>query len=130
MSKLRRFMAWAALAAWLASSGLSWDLLQVVAWANMSRVNAASLSTQEAIKKTIRDKPCPLCLASQKGREASEQSPVSKSEFLKVKAKYNFAKDEGVVLPLPYLISAQYVCSPDVKPQQLSREVPVPPPKV
>ncbi len=123
-------MAWAALAAWLASSGLSWDLLQVVAWANMSRVNATSLSTQEAIKKTMRDKPCPLCLASQKGREASEQSPVSKSESLKVKAKYDLAKDEGVVLPLPYLISAQYVGGPDVKPQQLSREVPVPPPKV
>ena len=123
-------MAWAALAAWLASSGLSWDLLQVVAWANMSRVNAVSLSTDQAIRKALNDKPCPLCLASQKGREASEQSPVSKSESLKVKAKYDFAMDDGVVLPLPYLISAQYVGGPDVKPRQLSREVPVPPPKV
>ena len=123
-------MAWAALAAWLASSGLSWDLLQVVAWANMSRVNAVSLSTDQAICKALKDKPCPLCMASQKGRESSDQSPVSKSETLKVKAKYDCATDDGVRLPLPYLISAQYLLGSEIKPQQLSRDVPVPPPKV
>jgi hypothetical protein len=123
-------MAWAALAAWLTSSGLSWDLLQVVAWVNMSRVNAVSLSTDQAIRKALKDKPCPLCMASQKGRESSDQSPVSKSETLKVKAKYDCATDDGVRLPLPYLISAQYLLGSEIKPQQLSRDVPVPPPKV
>ena len=34
--RLRQPFAWLALVAWLAASGLSWDLLQVVAWTNTS----------------------------------------------------------------------------------------------
>lgn len=85
--RLRQPLAWLALVAWLAASGLSWDLLQVVAWTKMSVDNATQLTAAAAVSKTLEDAPCPLCKAAQEGRKKSEQAPLAKDEVAKVKAK-------------------------------------------
>lgn len=116
--------------AWLASSGLSWDLLQVVAWINMSKANADSLSVGAAIEKTLQDAPCPLCAAAKKGRDSTDKSPVSKPETLKAKTSTDYAEGYAIFLELPTLSSFSFLALVDAKPETLSREVPVPPPKV
>lgn len=127
---LKQTLAWAALMAWLASSGLSWDVLQVVAWVNMSKSNADSMSVGAAIEKTLQDAPCPLCAAAKKGRDTTEQSPVSKPETLKAKTATDCSQGNAIFLELPTLSSFTFPALADAKPEILSREVPVPPPKV
>ena len=85
--RLRQPIAWLALVAWLAASGLSWDLLQVVAWTKMSVDNASQLTASAAVSKTLKDAPCALCKVAQDGRKNTEQSPLAKEEGAKVKAK-------------------------------------------
>ena len=126
----KRFVVWAVLAAWLASSGLTWDLLQLVAWTNMSRANAITLSTSEAIKKTLSDKPCSLCKVVQKARSATEQTPVDKSDILKAKTKYDFNYGNGIYLNLPEAYGFISHRDPGVYSGQIAEEVPLPPPKV
>ena len=130
LNTTKRFAVWAVLAAWLASSGLTWDLLQVVAWVNMSRTNAIYLSTSEAITKTLSDKPCPLCKVVEKGRKTTEQVPVDKSDVLKAKIKYDFNHGGGVYLILPESYAVIFQRDRGISSRQLAQEVPVPPPKV
>lgn len=127
---LKQSMAWAALLAWLASSGICWDVLQVVAWVNMSKANAANMPVGAAIAKTLQDAPCPLCVASKKGRDSTEQSPVSKQEMLKAKTPTDYAPEIVFVLELPTSIPFNFAAQAETKPRTLSQEVPVPPPKV
>lgn len=127
--RLRICVAWAALAAWAAASGLTWDLLQVVAWVNMSAENARTMSTGAAVAKTMTDAACPLCVAAAEGRAKSDNSPLAKQDPAKSKAKSDAVLpfigwacldlsvvlvDEGVRQPCPCL----------------AEEVPVPPPKL
>ena len=128
-AKAKHFIVWGVLAAWLASSGLTWDLLQVVAWVNMSRVNATTLTTSEAINKTLKDKPCSLCKVVQKARSASEQVPLDKGDILKAKIKYDFNFDEGTYLILPKEYGFISQRDPRVYFSQRAEEVPLPPPK-
>ena len=129
-AKAKHFIVWGVLAAWLASSGLTLDLLQVVAWVNMSRINATTLSTTEAINKTLKDKPCSLCKVVQKARSASEQVPLDKGDALKAKIKYDFNFAQGAYLALPKDYDFISQRNPEVYSGQLAEEVPVPPPKV
>jgi hypothetical protein len=126
----KKFAVFAVLAAWLASSGLTWDILQVVAWANMSRANAANLSTSEAIGKTLSDKPCSLCEVVQTARSATEQTPVDKSDILKAKIKYDFNYGSGFYLTLPEVYGTIFQRDQGIYSWRLTEEVPVPPPKV
>lgn len=128
--RFRIFVAWVALAAWAAASGLSWDLLQVAAWVNMSAANARTMSAGAAVAKTMTDEACPLCKVASEGRAQSEQSPLAKQEAVKAKVKADAA------LPLATLgfatLSAHRL---EVGRERWSvitqlREVPVPPPKV
>jgi hypothetical protein len=73
--------------AWLSASGLSWDALQVFAWAKMSVDNARGVSLGVAVGKAMADAPCPLCVAAQEGRKQSEQSPPAGQELAKAKVK-------------------------------------------
>ena len=130
LSIAKRFAVWAVLAAWLASSGLTWDFLQVVAWANMSRTNATSLSTSEAISKTLSDKPCSLCKVVQKARSATEQTPVDRSDVLKAKIKYDYNYGDGLYLSLPESYGTIFQRDLEIHSWRLTEEVPVPPPKV
>ena len=85
--RFQRPFAWLALVAWLAASGLSWDLLQVVAWTKMSVENAAQRSVGAAVTKALADAPCAMCKVAQDGRKQSEQQPLAKEDAAKAKAK-------------------------------------------
>ena len=122
--------AWAALAAWLLSSGVSADLLQVVAYANMTVENARSMSAPAALAKAMQDAPCGMCKVAAAARQASEQSPLAKQEAVKSKVK-----PDGAVWSVR-LPSAAPAASPSfveilalVRYPEMIREVPVPPPK-
>lgn len=62
------------LAAWLFATGLHWDALQLVAWANMFANYSESMSSGDALKATVQGETCPLCDAADEGRrQDSEQ---------------------------------------------------------
>lgn len=130
LGSFRIFVAWVAIAAWAMASGLSWDLLQVVAWVNMSATNARTMSPGAAIAKTMTDAACPLCKVASDGRAQSEQTPLAKQEAVKAKVKVDAA------LPLVTLgFAALSAHRLEVGRERWSvitqlREVPVPPPKV
>jgi len=126
--RLRICVAWAALAAWAAASGLTWDLLQVAAWVNMSAANARTMSAGAAVAKTMTDAACPLCVAAAEGRAKSESSPLAKQDPAKSKAK------SDAVLPFvgwACLDPSVVVVDEDRREAWPCRaeEVPVPPPK-
>jgi hypothetical protein len=129
LRRLRQPFAWLALVAWLAASGLSWDLLQVVAWTKMSVDNATQLTAAAAVSKTLEDAPCPLCKAAQEGRKNSEQAPLAKDELAKVKAKADPVAGEGLLLSAKIFSGRDYARPADERSVTRVAEVPVPPPR-
>ena len=127
--RLRIFVAWAALAAWSAASGLSWDLLQVAAWVNMSAANARTMSAGAAVVKTLTDEACPMCKIAAAGRAKAEQSPLAPPDAAKAKLKTDAAMP--VLLASSSLLDSVLFrfASEDWSLVTRSREVPVPPPK-
>jgi hypothetical protein len=115
--------------AWLAASGLSWDLLQVVAWTKMSVDNAAGLTASAAVSKTLEDAPCPLCKAAQEGRKNSEQAPLAKDEIAKVKAKADPVTGEVSLIAGKLFSGRDYARPADERSVTRVAEVPVPPPR-
>lgn len=130
LRRVRQPFAWLALVAWLAASGLSWDLLQVVAWTKMSVDNAAQLTAAAAVSKTLEDAPCPLCKAAQEGRKNSEQAPLAKDEIAKVKAKADPVAGETLLLSAKLFSGRDYAWPTDVDSVTRVAEVPVPPPRL
>ena len=130
LRRLRQPFAWLALVAWLAASGLSWDLLQVVAWTKMSVDNASQLTAAAAVSKTLEDAPCPLCKVAQEGRKNSEQAPLSKDEVAKVKAKADPASSEIRLVAAKLFSGRDYARPQDEVSMSRVAEVPVPPPRV
>ena len=116
--------------AWLAASGISADLLQVFAYANMAAANAKTMTASAAVAKAMEDAPCAMCKVAAAARQASEQSPLAKQEAVKSKVK-----PDGAVWSVR-LPSAAPSASPSfveilalVHCPEMIREVPVPPPK-
>ena len=130
LRRLRQPFAWLALVAWLAASGLSWDLLQVVAWTKMSVDNATQLTASAAVSKTLEDAPCPLCRAAQEGRKNSEQAPLAKDEVAKAKAKADPMTGEIRLLAANLFSGRDYARPQDEVSVTRMGEVPVPPPRV
>ena len=128
--RFRQPFAWLALVAWLAASGLSWDLLQVLAWTKMSVDNASQLTAAAAISKTLEDAPCSLCKVAQDGRKNSEQAPLAKDESAKVKAKADPASGEIHLLAVKFFLGRDYARPADEESVLRVAEVPVPPPRV
>lgn len=129
---LRRFrqpFAWLALVAWLAASGLTWDLLQVVAWTKMSVDNAAGLTASAAVSKALEDAPCALCKVAQEGRKNAEEAPLAKDELAKVKAKADPIAGECMLLPANAFSGRDYARPADHRNVTRIVEVPVPPPR-
>lgn len=128
--RFRQPFAWLALVAWLAASGLSWDLLQVVAWTKMSVDNASQLTVSAAVSKTLEDTPCTLCKVAQDGRKNSEQAPLAKEDNAKVKAKADPASG-GIHFLAATLFSGRDFARPSnqVGATRVAK-VPVPPPRV
>jgi hypothetical protein len=123
-------MAWAALAAWTLTSGVSADFLQVFAYAKMTVENARSMSAPAALAKAMQDAPCGMCKVAAAARQASEQSPLAKQEAVKSKVKPDGAV-WSVRLPsaAPAASSSFVEILALVRCPEMIREVPVPPPK-
>lgn len=115
--------------AWLAASGLSWDLLQVVAWTKMSVDNATQLTAAAAVSKTLEDAPCLLCKAAQEGRKNSEQAPWAKDEVAKVKAKADPVAGEIRLVAAKRFSGRDFARPLDEVSVSRAAEVPVPPPR-
>ncbi len=129
----RRFhkqFAWLALVAWLVASGLSWDLLQVVAWTKMSVENAARRSFGEAVTKALADAPCEMCKVAQDGRKQSEQQPLAKDDAVKAKAKADSSVDVLAVIGAHDFQGREHARPKDEVGLTRVSEVPVPPPRL
>ncbi len=129
---LRRFhkpFAWLALVAWLAASGLSWDLLQVVAWTKMSVENAAQRSVGAAVTKALADAPCAMCKVAQDGRKHSEQQPLAKEDAVKAKAKADGSAGVLAVVGAQDFQGRAHARPEDEVGLTRASEVPVPPPR-
>jgi hypothetical protein len=71
---LRRLPALSLLLAWLCASGAMLDIAQVFAWTRMFAGYTTTKSVVAAAKETFDpDKPCAICRALSKAREASDQ---------------------------------------------------------
>lgn len=130
LKHFRCTLAWAALLAWVASSGVSADLLQVFAYVNMTATRAQTMSASAAFKQALQDEPCELCRAAAAARQAaSSQAPLTKDELIKVKTPSALWV---AMLPLETPLNLQEVreLPADRVGPRLIREVPVPPPKV
>ena len=116
--------------AWLAASGLSADLLQVFAYANMAAGNARTMDAGAAVAKAMADAPCAMCKVAAVARQASEQAPLAKQDAVKAKVKPDGAV-WSVRLPTRDLNRVEsfreVIVSVDCP--ELICEVPVPPPK-
>ena len=123
-------MAWAALAAWTITSGVSADFLQVFAYAKMTVQNARSMSAPAALAKAMEDAPCAMCKVAASARQAAEQAPLGKQEAAKSKVKPD-GDVWSVRLSGPELGSAETFREVTVSVfcPELICEVPVPPPK-
>jgi hypothetical protein len=73
----RHFSVCCLFAAWLCANGALLDVAQVFAWARMFTDYAQTESVAAALSNTFDPaKPCPICLAVEKARDASrEQQP-------------------------------------------------------
>lgn len=129
MRRLRQPIAWLALVAWLAASGLSWDLLQVVAWTKMSVENAAQRSVGAAVTKALADAPCAMCKVAQDGRKQSEQ-PLAKDDSGKTKSKADTSVDVLAVIGEQDFQGREHVRPSDEVGLTRASEVPVPPPRL
>lgn len=130
MRRLRQPLAWLALVAWLAASGLSWDLLQVVAWTKMSVENAAERSVGAAVTKALADAPCAMCKVAQDGRKQSEQQPLAKEDSAKGKAKADTSLAILIVLGAQDFQGRPHGWPTDEVGLIRGGEVPVPPPRL
>jgi hypothetical protein len=115
--------------AWLAASGLSWDLLQVVAWTKMSVENAGQRSVGAAVTKALADVPCAMCKVAQDGRKQSEQQPLAKEGSVKAKAKADASVDVLVVIGAYDFQGREHARPTDEVGVTRASAVPVPPPR-
>jgi hypothetical protein len=127
--RFQRPFAWLALVAWLVASGLSWDLLQVVAWTKMSVENAAQRSVGAAVTKALADAPCAMCKVAQDGRKQSEQQPLAKDDSAKAKAKADTSVDVLAVIGAQDFQGRAHAWPSDEFGLIRAGEVPVPPPR-
>ena len=64
----------ASLAAWLVTTGLAWDGLQLAAWAKMAGENARTMPVDAAVRTAVTGAPCKHCRAVRAARQGAEQA--------------------------------------------------------
>jgi hypothetical protein len=123
----RRVSAISLLCAWLCASGAMLDVAQVFAWTRMFAAYARTESLAAAARETFDPgRPCEICRAVSKAREASGQhGPAAPS-----------AGGSKMVLilerPMPFVaMSARrtWPMVPSVRAQGRCSDIPVPPPR-
>ena len=62
------------LVAWLCANGVTWNVVQAVAWARMYRDNARLMPATEALKLTFSgEAPCALCRLAETAKNTADQ---------------------------------------------------------
>jgi hypothetical protein len=117
------------LLAWLCANGSLWEVVQVVAWGKMFARYTQEFSVGDALARTFdASKPCALCNAAQKGRDAAtanEQAPASTSATEKVLLAFHAIAPLVIVAP-----DTSWPGVADDSGLTRTEAVPVPPPRV
>lgn len=124
---LRRLPALSLLFAWLCASGAMLDIAQVFAWTRMFEGYTTTKSIVAAAKETFDpDKPCAICRALSKAREASDQHGPAVRTVASEKITLIL---DGSTCFVP--MSIRQIWPDPIQSAALTRigEVPVPPPK-
>jgi hypothetical protein len=127
VSRLTRILGvTASLLGWVVASGLAWDGLQLLAWANMVRLNSQTMTTSAALGKALSGAPCEHCLSV---REARDETTKGIPAAVGAKVLGDLALPEAP-LGLVFLLPQQRFDRPGCESAPvLSDEVPVPPPR-
>jgi hypothetical protein len=87
--------------AWLCANGAFLDVVQVFAWGRMFFGNARTMSIAEAAVQTFDPgKPCPICLAVRRAREAEPRNQSAAVPTSVVKTLLAPVQNEPFILPL------------------------------
>jgi hypothetical protein len=124
----RRVASLSLLCAWLCASGAMLDLTQVAAWTRMFAGYARTETVLQAVKETFDSgKPCALCRAVSRAREASHERAPSVSS----------AGADRIVLiferAAPFVSRSAADAWPEVASSRApvrTADVPVPPPRL
>ncbi len=127
MSRLARILGvTASLLGWVVASGLAWDGLQLLAWANMVRLNSQTMTTSAALGRALSGAPREHCLSV---REARDETTKSIPAAVGAKVLGDLALPEAP-LGLAFLLPRQRFGRPGCESAPvLFDEVPVPPPR-
>lgn len=127
MSRLTRILGvTASLLGWVVASGLAWDGLQLLAWANMARINSQTMSAAAAVRKAVTGAPCEHCLSV---REARDETAKGIPAAVGAKVLGDLALPEAP-LGLAFLLPRRRFDRPGCESATtLALEVPVPPPR-
>lgn len=127
VSRLTRILGvTASLLGWVVASGLAWDGFQLLAWANMARLNSQTMSAAAAVRKAVTGAPCEHCLSV---RQARDETAKGVPAAVGAKVLGDLALPEAP-LGLAFLLPRQRFDRPVCESAPaLSSEVPVPPPR-
>jgi hypothetical protein len=123
----RRLAPACLLLAWLCASGAMLDVAQVVAWSRMFAGYARSECVLSAARDTFDpERPCALCRAVSKAREASSGRGQAAPDAGARKMVMVFQAVETLVAPAP---GTAWTETQEAPPKAMWAEVPLPPPR-
>lgn len=113
--------------AWLCASGTLLDSIQVFAWGRMFVGYARTMSIAEAAAQTFDPgKPCPICLAVRRAREAEPRNQSAAVPTSVVKTLLAPVQSEPFIFPL---ICPEWPDADSIMMVSWLPPVPVPPPR-
>ena len=123
----RRLSICALFVAWFCASGIMLDCVQVFAWARMFAGYARALPIEQAVAETMDPaKPCELCMAVHRARDAEKRQQPANAPSTANKLLLVFHALEPLVIPRP---TASWCEAETAIPDSWHAPVPVPPPK-
>ena len=127
MYRLTRILGVAAsLIGWGVASGLAWDGFQLLAWANMARLNSQTMSAAAAVRQAVTGAPCEHCLSV---RQARDETAKGVPAAVGAKVVGDLALPEPP-LDLAFLLPRQRFDRPGCEFAPVrALEVPLPPPR-
>ena len=115
------------LLAWFCANGALWDVVQVFAWTRMFTQYAAALPVGEALQETFdASKPCPICCAVAKARNAERSQTPTAVEHAPLKLVLA-GETTGELVATPPL--RRWETTPPQIGMTRTDRVPVPPPR-
>jgi hypothetical protein len=111
----------------LVTSGLQWDLLQVVAWSRMLADNSQSMSFARAVEKTFNGDMCPLCRVVDHAKQQQARNPAA---AVRTDSKLILFCHTVSVVVLPGPRATRTWPADAPAPGEIRRTPPVPPPRL